>query len=92
MYQGHGWRMSIFFIVIVLYSIIFTLVRRRLMARTRSNQHRYSVPYGPQVELTQFQKYLMHAQDDILKGQKSGLGVGPDSGKRLQQSPESGGE
>jgi hypothetical protein len=84
--------MSIFVVVIVLYSIIFTLVRRRLMARVSSNQHRYSVSYGSQVELTQGQEHLIHAHDNILKGQKSVFGAGPDGGKCLQRSRKSSGE
>ena len=83
---GHGWRMSIFLAVIVLYIIIFTLVRRRLMARVNSNQHRYSVTYGSQVELTQGQEQLIHAHDEILKGQKPVVGTGPDDGKSLRRS------
>lgn len=80
--------MSIFVVVIVLYSIIFTLVRRRLMARVSSNQHRYSVTYGSQVELTQGQEQLIHAHDDILKGQKTVLGTSPSGSKCLQRSRE----
>lgn len=83
---GHGWRMSIFVVVIVLYSIIFTRVRRRLMARVNSNQHRYSVTYGSQVELTQGQEQLIHAHDEILKGQKTVLGAAVDDGKGLTKS------
>lgn len=73
--------MSIFAVVIVLYAIIFTRVRRRLMARVNSDQHRYSVTYGSQVELTQGQEQLKHAHDEILKGQKTVLGAGADDGK-----------
>lgn len=78
--------MSIFVVVIILYSIIFTLVRRRLMARVNSNQHRYSVTYGSQVELTQGQEQLIHAHDDILKGQNPVLGAGPGGSKCRQTS------
>lgn len=78
---GHGWRMSIFIVTIVLYTIVFTLVRRRLVARANSNQHRYSVTYGSQVELTQGQEQLIHAHDEILKGQKSVLGANPEDSK-----------
>ena len=83
---GHGWRMSIFLVVIILYSIIFTVVRRRLMARVNSNQHHYSVTYGSQVELTQGQEQLIHAHDEILKGKKPGLGASPDDGKFLSNA------
>lgn len=83
--------MSIFIVTIVLYTIIFTLVRRRLMARVNSNQHRYSVTYGSQVELTQGQEQLIHAHDEILKGQKSVLG-NPEDSKCLPRSRISDGE
>ena len=55
------------------------------MARVNSNQHRYSVTYGSQVELTQGQEQLIHVHDEILKGQKAVIGAGFDDGKCLTQ-------
>lgn len=62
------------------------------MARVNSNQHRYSVTYGSQVELTQGQEQLIHAHDEILKGQKTVLGAGVDDGKCLPQPGVMGGQ
>ncbi|KAI3398915.1 hypothetical protein diail_8238 [Diaporthe ilicicola] len=74
-------RITIFAITIVLYTIIFTLLRKRLMARVNGNQHRYSMAYGSQVELTQGEEQLIHAHDDILKEQKAVPSVGLVDGK-----------
>ncbi|KAL1846679.1 hypothetical protein Daus18300_014167 [Diaporthe australafricana] len=51
------------------------------MARISSNQHHYSVAYGSQVELTQGEEQLIHAHDDILKGQKPTLSAGLGGGQ-----------
>lgn len=73
---GHAWRMGIFIIVIVLYGIIFVRVRRRLSARKRSQQQRFTVTYTKAEEVSEVEQSLRHAHDEIIMGQQTVTGDG----------------